>query len=84
MVAPFEELAPNLLGARSTARGFLSDRRGGVIEGWGDGGEAGDATRGGVNALCLQDFCEAVRFEGVQQTDDCVMDEAGGNNLGTE
>lgn len=48
IVAPFEELAPCLLGKGRGAEGC---------------GSGAGAARGGVNAESLRDFCAAVRLE---------------------
>lgn len=50
IVASYEELAPILLGNGQEP----SPARGHAV----------GAVRGSIDALCLRDFCEAVRFEG--------------------
>lgn len=55
IIAPFEELAPCLLGRGRGAEG---------------GGSGGGAARGGVGAESLRDFCAAVRLEEGSKGDD--------------
>ncbi|CBJ29205.1 expressed unknown protein [Ectocarpus siliculosus] len=58
IVAPFDELAPGLLG-RSGGGDYVPGTDGRSSSGVG-------AARGGVKAECLLDFCSAVRLEGEQ------------------
>ncbi|CAN0035632.1 unnamed protein product, partial [Sphacelaria rigidula] len=63
IISPYEELAPSVLGSTREGR-----EAGGAISHAGEAGIRPTATAGagcgGVDALCLRDFCEAVRFEG--------------------